>query len=86
MTEARQPTHEVSDEGCGVAAMMDPQELRDELDEYVTLQQFPTTSADLVATATGNHAPDEVVDALRHLPAGAAFATPEDVWDALGQK
>jgi len=64
--------------------MMDQEELRAELDTYVTLEQFPTTSADLVATASGNHAPDEVVEALRGLPAGTVFGTPEDVREALG--
>jgi hypothetical protein len=64
---------------------MDAQELRAELDKYVTLMQFPTTSADLVATATGNHAPDEVIDALRRLPPGSAYGSTEEVWQALGR-
>jgi hypothetical protein len=46
--------------------------------------QYPTTSADLVATATGNHAPDEVLDALRRLPPGSAYGSAGEVWQALG--
>jgi Protein of unknown function (DUF2795) len=64
---------------------MDSQELHAELDKYVTLMQFPTTSADLVATATGNHAPDEVIDALRRLPPGSAYGSAEEVWQELGR-
>jgi hypothetical protein len=63
--------------------MMEPQELRAELDKYISLEQFPTTNADLLATAAGNHAPDEVLDALRGLPSGSAFGTAEEVLRAV---
>lgn len=64
--------------------MTHSRDLRADLEEYVTLPQYPTTSADLVATATGNHAPDEVLDALRRLPPGSAYGSAEEVWQALG--
>ena len=66
------------------AAMTDPQDLRAEIEKYVTLQQFPTTGVDLQATAAGNHAPDEVQDVLRRLEPGSAFGSADEVWQALG--
>jgi hypothetical protein len=62
---------------------MNGEQLHAELERYVTLEQYPTTSADLVATAAGNHAPDEVLDRLRALPPGSAYASVDDLWEAL---
>jgi Protein of unknown function (DUF2795) len=64
--------------------MTESNELRAELEKLITLELYPTTGADLPATAAGNHAPDEVQDALRRLPPGTAFGTEEEVWQALG--
>jgi hypothetical protein len=61
---------------------MDAQELRAELDRYVSLEQCPTTPADLLATAAGNHAPDEVMDVLERRPRHG-FASAERVWQAV---
>jgi hypothetical protein len=45
---------------------------------------FPGDRDALVAAATGEFAPDGVVERLRGLPSGENFTNVEEVWLALG--
>ena len=62
----------------------------EELDRRATLAAsvrpsvFPADRAALLAVAEEEHAPDEVLDWLRQLPAQGRFANVEDVWEAIG--
>lgn len=57
---------------------------RAELATYLGRSAYPATGAELVALAEQNDAPDEVLAALRELPAEQGFATAQEVWSALG--
>lgn len=45
---------------------------------------YPASKADLVRQAQSNHAPDEIVETIRALPADS-FGSPKDVMRALGR-
>jgi hypothetical protein len=45
---------------------------------------FPADRDELVRVATEENAPDAILAELRRLPSGQRFATPDEVWRALG--
>lgn len=45
---------------------------------------FPCVREPLIEDAINNHAPDNVVEVLRHLPAGREFQNTQEVWESLG--
>jgi Protein of unknown function (DUF2795) len=51
---------------------------------FLTPSAFPVDREALLADAEGNHAPAEVLERLRALPAGRTFQNVQDVWRALG--
>jgi hypothetical protein len=60
-----------------------PVEARRELSRHLRLSAFPTDRAGLLAEAEGQDAPDEVLRALRELPASVECRTVHEVWAAL---
>lgn len=59
-------------------------ERRAELSRHLAGVHFPARPHDLVAAAVEDHAPDEVVQALRALPSNQSYPTVQAVWQALG--
>jgi hypothetical protein len=56
-----------------------------EVQKYLKGADYPARKEDLLATARGNAAPQEVMEALQKLPADR-FDGPYDVMRAYGQK
>lgn len=54
-------------------------ERRSEIASYLG-RIWPATSAQLLEVATGNAAPERVLDTLRGLPAGRSYDNLQDVW------
>jgi Protein of unknown function (DUF2795) len=69
---------------AGATLDLDDAEIRADIARFLTPSVFPADRDALVADAEGNHAPDEVLERLRVLPAGRAYGNVEDVWAALG--
>jgi hypothetical protein len=65
------------------AMSLDEVEARSELARHLEPGRFPARPAELVAMATEQHAPDEMVLALARLP-DQAYETVGEVWVALG--
>ena len=63
---------------------LDDAETRADIARFLTPSTFPADREALVADAEGNHAPEEVLERLRALPAGRAYENVQDVWAALG--
>ena len=61
----------------------DPVTARRELSRHLRATMFPADRDALVAEARKESAPAAVIDALRQLPEGEAFATVHEVWAAL---
>ena len=61
----------------------DDVEARSELATYLGKEVYPAVGAQLIDVATGNGAPDHVIDRLRTLPAGREFVNLQDVWSTL---
>ena len=59
-------------------------EKRAELSRHLAAAHFPARRDELVATAEDDHAPDDVVRALRQLPADEEYQTVQAVWKAMG--
>lgn len=57
---------------------------RSELARYLDRSAFPALGTLLVDNATGNGAPDALVEQLRRLPAGREYDNVGEVWQALG--
>ena len=57
---------------------------RSELARHLRGSIFPAERASIVECAIEEHAPDDVVEALRQLPADEVFVNVEAVWEALG--
>jgi hypothetical protein len=57
---------------------------RSELAGYLTGAPYPAVREQLIEVALEQHAPDHVVDEVRRLPSGRAFANVGDVWSTLG--
>lgn len=70
--------------GVPAGMTVDDVEGRAELASYLDRSVLPCDRDGLVADATGNSAPDRVLDELRSLPAGVEYATVSEVWVALG--
>lgn len=68
----------------GVPAGMTEQDVegRSELASHLG-RSWPTTSEQLLLVATGNEAPDRVLEALRGLPPGRIYANLQQVWSAV---
>lgn len=65
---------------------MDPEDVqwRSELARNLEHRVFPAVREQLMESARDNHAPDDVVEALKGLPAGREFQNVQEVWEALG--
>jgi len=72
--------------GRGTAASLDldDAEARADLARFLTPSAFPADREALLADATGNQAPEVVMERLRALPAGRTYENVQDVWGALG--
>jgi hypothetical protein len=57
---------------------------RAELARHLAGAHWPARAPELVAVAVADHAPDEVVDALRRLPADTEYLNVQAVWLDLG--
>ena len=60
-------------------------EARSRLGRYLRRSAFPADRQRLLAEAAENDAPDDVEQALRHLPADGSYETVAEVWAALMQ-
>jgi Protein of unknown function (DUF2795) len=63
---------------------LDDAETRADIARFLTPSTFPADRETLVADAEGNHAPEEVLERIRALPAGRAYENVQDVWVTLG--
>jgi hypothetical protein len=74
--------------GGGTPFGMTPEEVeaRSRLGRYIPRSRLPGTRDDLIAGATELLAPDDIIDTLKGLPAGEAFRTVSEVWEALGHR
>jgi hypothetical protein len=61
-----------------------PLDERAELARHIAPADWPADRSSLIEVASRDHAPDEVLAALRQLPAEARFANVQEVWSALG--
>ena len=61
-----------------------PQDERAELARHIAPADWPADRSSLIEVASCDHAPDEVLAALRRLPAESRFANVQEVWSALG--
>ena len=59
-------------------------EERAELSRHVAAARFPAGREELLAAAEADHAPDDVLQALRQLPPEQTYETVQAVWQALG--
>jgi hypothetical protein len=59
-------------------------EARSELARHIEPSAFPTGREGLLASATDQGAPQDVLDTLNRLPEGQTFQNVEEVWEALG--
>jgi len=57
---------------------------RADLSRHVAAAHYPAERDELVAAAEDDHAPDDVIEALGHLPPGVAYDNVAAVWQALG--
>jgi hypothetical protein len=60
-------------------------EARSRIGRYLRRSVFPADRARLLAEAAENGAPDDVLQALRHVPSEANYRTVAEVWAALMQ-
>jgi hypothetical protein len=63
---------------------LDDAETRADIARFLTPSTFPADREALLADAEANHAPEEVLERLRALPAGRAYENVQDVWSTLG--
>jgi Protein of unknown function (DUF2795) len=63
---------------------LDDAETRADIARFLTPSVFPADREALLADAEANHAPEEVLERLRALPAGRAHENVQEVWSALG--
>ena len=63
---------------------LDDAETRADIARFLTPSAFPADREALLADAEANHAPEEVLERLRALPAGRAYENVQDVWSTLG--
>jgi hypothetical protein len=59
-------------------------EARAELARHLEPSAFPTDRDGLLASASDQGAPQDVIDTLRRLPEGREYRNVEEVWEALG--
>jgi hypothetical protein len=71
--------------GAPVGMTPDDVEERSRLGRYIPRSSLPGNRDDLVVGAVGLHAPDDVIDLLKQLPAEEKYATVSQVWAALGR-
>lgn len=62
----------------------DELERRSRFASYLSAAPYPADREQLIDTALDRHAPDAVLDLVRRLPDGQAFANVGEVWAALG--
>jgi hypothetical protein len=78
------PDLDAGEEGSAGSGMSpEDREQRSRIGQYLRRSVFPADGPALVAEATGNNAPDSVVDALHRLPPSTSFANTADVWAAI---
>jgi hypothetical protein len=65
---------------------LDDAEARADLARFLKPSTFPADREALLADATGNHAPEVVLERLQALPAARTFQNVQEVWAALGGK
>ena len=63
---------------------LDDAEARADIARFLTPSVFPADREALLADAEANHAPEEVLERLRALPAGRAYENVQEVWSTLG--
>ena len=63
---------------------LDDAETRADIARFLTPSVFPAEREALLTDAEANHAPEEVLERLRALPAGRAYENVQDVWSTLG--
>ena len=63
---------------------LDDAEARTDIARFLTPSVFPADREALLADAGANHAPEDVLERLRALPAGRAYENVQDVWSTLG--
>lgn len=61
----------------------DRRDLRALIGQHISSAHFPATTKDLIATATANDAPPEVLEELRTLDPDARFTNAPELWSAL---
>ena len=82
-----QPTPEARLSGGRATAAsldLDDAEARADLARFLNPGTFPADREALLADATGNQAPEVVLERLQALPAGRTFRNVQEVWVALG--
>jgi hypothetical protein len=62
----------------------DDVEGRSELASFLGKDCYPLVRAQVIDLVTENNAPDRIIDLVRGLPAGHAFANVNEIWTALG--
>jgi hypothetical protein len=67
-----------------VSPSADEVNARSEFARHLQPHVFPATANQLVASATSEHASDDLVARLRVLPSGVRFENVQAVWHALG--
>jgi len=70
----------------GTPTGMDPDDVegRSELASYLGKDCYPMVREQVINLAIDRHAPDRVVDLVRHLPSGREFTNVNEIWSALG--
>lgn len=63
---------------------LDDAEARADLARFLNPSSFPADREALLADATGNQAPAQVLERIQALPAGQTFQNVQEVWVALG--
>jgi hypothetical protein len=71
--------------GAPIGMTPDDVEERSRLGRYIPRSSLPGNRDDLVVGAVGLHAPDDIIDLLKQLPAEEKYATVSEVWAALGR-
>jgi hypothetical protein len=71
--------------GAPVGMTPDDVEERSRLGRYIPRSSLPGNRDDLLVGAIALHAPDDIIDLLKQLPAAEKYATVSAVWAALGR-
>ncbi|MGC5341955.1 DUF2795 domain-containing protein [Streptomyces sp. DT24] len=80
------PVPPPGEEGDRVRAEAGAGTLRTELARHLTRRTFPADKASLLAALEEEHAPDELIAAVRELPADDRYANAGEIVRALGHR